>query len=189
MFSTFRQDLARMCPPPLTWRAAIRTFFELSVWAVGIFRFGKWVQQIRFSPLRRMLLVPYFFLYKTCESLSGIRISIYSEIGPGLMIHNMGGVLIHGTLGRNCTIVQGAQLLARANGKDHGWLTLGDEVYVGAGAKVLGSVHVGDRVVIGANAVVVSDVPDDSVVLPPESRIISGTDRLRRRAARRAATS
>ena len=152
-------------------------FFELSVWAVGIFRFGKWAQAIRFSPLRKVFLVVYFLLYKTSEILSGIRISINSEIGPGLVIHNFGGIIIRGKIGRNCTIVQGAQLISRANGKHEGWPTLGDDVFVGSGAKLLGNVHIGDRAKVGANAVVVSDVPEDALVLPPECRIIEGAYR------------
>jgi serine O-acetyltransferase len=146
----------------------------MSVWAVGIFRFGKWVMGIRFGPLRKALLAVYFLLYKISEALSGIRLSIYSEIGAGLVVHNFGGVIIRGRLGRNCTIVQGAQLISRSDGKDSGWPTLGDNVYVGSGAKVLGNVHVGNNVRIGANAVVMADVPDDSLVLPPESKVIRG---------------
>jgi serine O-acetyltransferase len=146
MFPAFRQDLARRFPAPRTWRICLTAFFEMSVWAVGIFRFGKRVQGIRFWLPRKVLLAVYFLLYKISEALSGIRISIYSEIGPGLVVHNFGGVLIHGRLGRNCTIVQGAQLLSRSDGKDSGWPTLGDDVYVGSGAKVLGNVHVGNNV-------------------------------------------
>ncbi|QOY92336.1 serine O-acetyltransferase [Paludibaculum fermentans] len=174
MFSTFRQDVEQKFPPPLTLRTCIVAFFEMSVWAVGIFRFGKWVDRLRFRPARKALLVVYFFLYKISEALSGIRISIYSEIGPGLIVHNFGGVIIHGRLGRNCVIVQGAQLIARADGKDSGWPTLGDNVYVGSGAKVLGGIRIGDNVRIGANAVVMTDVPDGAVVMPPESRVIRG---------------
>lgn len=166
-----------MFPPPRTGRTWLLAFFEMSLWAIGIFRFGKWAQGIRFQPLRKAFLLAYFLLYKTSEALSGIRISIYSEIGPGLVIHNFGGVLIHGRLGRNCTVVQGAQLLSRSNGKNLGWPTLGDNVFVGAGAKVLGNVQVGDNVRIGANAVVVADVPDNSVVLPPECKVILRSSR------------
>jgi serine O-acetyltransferase len=65
-------------------------------------------------------------------------------------------------------------LLSRSDGKDSGWPTLGDDVYVGSGAKVLGNVHVGNNVRIGANAVVMADVPDDSLVMPPESKVVRG---------------
>jgi serine O-acetyltransferase len=65
-------------------------------------------------------------------------------------------------------------LLSRSDGKDSGWPTLGDNVYVGSGAKVLGSIRVGNNVRIGANAVVMTDVPDNSLVMPPESKVIRG---------------
>lgn len=174
MFVTFRQDLAQTFPAPFTWRTCVTAFFQMPVWAVGIFRFGKRAQAVRFGLLRMVLLAVHFLLYKISEVLSGIQISIRSEIGPGLVVHNFGGVLIQGRLGRNCTIVQGAQLISRSDGKDSGWPTLGENVYVGSGAKVLCNVQVGNNVRIGANAVVMADVPDDSLVMPPESKVIRG---------------
>jgi serine O-acetyltransferase len=179
MFVTFRQDLAQTFPAPYTWRTCLTAFFQMPVWAVGIFRFGKRAQAIRFGLLRMALLAVYFLLYKISEVLSGIQISIHSEIGPGLVVHNFGGVLIQGRLGRNCTIVQGAQLIFGTDGKNSGWPTLGDNVYVGSGAKLLGNIRVGNNVRIGANAVVMGDVPDDSLVMPPECKVIRGFYRKR----------
>jgi serine O-acetyltransferase len=173
MFLTFRQDLARQFPPPITWKTCVLAFFEMSVWAVGIFRFGKWAQRVRFWPLRKLLMFIYFLLYKTSEAVSGIRISIYSEIGPGLVIHNFGGIVIRGRIGRNCTVIQGVQLISSADGKNAGWPTLGDNVFLGSGAKVVGAIRVGNNVRIGTNAVVHFDVPDGCMVRPPESVIVS----------------
>lgn len=181
MFPVFREDLNRKFGArPITAGRIFVAFFEMSLWAIGIFRFGKAVYRIPFHPIRKALLLVYFLLYKFCEALTGIRISIESEIGPGLLIHNFGGVIIHGTLGENCTIVQGAQLISRADGTASGWPTLGDNVYVGSGAKLLGNIRIGNNVRIGANAVVMTDVPDDSLVMPPESAIIRGFYRPRR---------
>ena len=42
---------------------------------------------------------------------------------------------------------------------------MGNNVDIGAGAKVLGNIRIGNNVVIGANAVVLTDVPDDSVAV------------------------
>ncbi len=185
MFSAFRQDLQRkFSPSPLTFKLVFIAAFDMSLWAIGIFRFGKAAHRLGFSPARKLLLAVYFFLYKICEALTGIRISIESEIGPGLMVHNFGGVIIHGTLGENCTIVQGAQLISRSDGKASGWPTLGNNVYVGSGAKLLGNIRIGNNVRIGANAVVMSDVPDDSLVMPPECAVIQGFYRPRRPAVK-----
>jgi serine O-acetyltransferase len=147
-------------------------FFEMSLWAIGIFRFGKWAHSFRFFVIRWPLMAFYFVFYKVSQAISGIRISLDSDIGPGLVIHNFGGVIIHGRVGKNCVFVQGSQMISAGDGKGRGHPTLGDSVYVGAGAKILGNVSIGDHARIGANAVVVTDVPKGGVVLPPHSQII-----------------
>lgn len=50
--------------------------------------------------------------------------------------------------------------------------TLGDRVYVGAGAKILGPVHIGDSAIIGANAVVLSDLPSNRVHVGIPARLL-----------------
>ncbi len=70
------------------------------------------------------------------------------------------------------TLFQGVTLggTGKERGKRHP--TLGDNVVVGAGAKVLGNITIGDNVVIGANAVVIRDVPADSTVVGVPGRIV-----------------
>ena len=128
-------------------------------------------------------MILYFFSYKFMEAISGIRISSESEIGPGLVIHNFGGVIIKGKIGKNCVVVQGAQIISRADGHARGWPTLGDNVYVGSGAKILGDVKIGSNSRIGANAVVMKDIPENSLVMPPESKVIRGFYRFRQQEA------
>ncbi|MEN6624980.1 MAG: serine acetyltransferase [Candidatus Sumerlaeia bacterium] len=184
MLDNVRADFKRYAGEKPTVRSAFYALTEVAWWALVTFRLGKAIQRIRFGIVRKPLTAFYFFLYKFMEIVSGVRISIDSEIGPGLQIHNFGGIIIHGRLGRDCTIVQGAQLVSRGDFKGRGWPTLGDEVYVGTGAKILGPVTIGNRVRIGANAVVRDDVPDDAVVLPPESAVV-----IRPRASRRQSDS
>ncbi len=177
MFQTFREDLRQHqlsngAGPDFSFQEAVEACFEMSLWAIAIFRFGKWVQRLRFRPARAPLMALYFCLYKISQALSGIRISLASEIGPGLVIHNFGGVIVHGRIGRNCTFVQGAQMISRSDGKARGWPTLGDNVYVSAGAKIIGNVVVGEGARISANAVVITDIPPAAIVMPPESRVI-----------------
>lgn len=70
--------------------------------------------------------------------------------------HPVGSVISASRIGRNCSLIAAVTIGLR-NSAD--FPTLGDEVYVGAGARILGGVSVGDRARIGANAVVVKDVP------------------------------
>ena len=56
---------------------------------------------------------------------------------------------------------------------EKGCPVIGDNVYIGSGAKVLGGIRIGNNVKIGANAVVISDVPDNSTAVGVPARIIA----------------
>jgi serine O-acetyltransferase len=96
-----------------------------------------------------------------------IEIHPGATIGHGLFIDHGSGVVIGETteIGDNVTLYQGVTL--GGTGKEHGKRhpTIGDNVVVGAGAKVLGSIKVGDDVKIGAGSVVVQDIPRRSTVV------------------------
>ena len=98
---------------------------------------------------------------------TGIEIHPAAVIGKNLFIDHGMGVVIGETavIGDNCTIYQCATL--GGTGKEHNKRhpTLGDNVTVGAGAKVLGNIKVGNNVKIGANSVVLTDVPDNCTVV------------------------
>ena len=99
--------------------------------------------------------------------MTGIEIHPAAKIGKNLFIDHGMGVVIGETavVGDNCTIYQGVTL--GGTGKEHNKRhpTLGDNVVVGAGAKVLGNITIGNNVKIGANSVVLKDVPDDCTVV------------------------
>jgi len=107
--------------------------------------------------------------------LTGVEIHPGAKIGKGLFIdHGMGVVIGETTIiGDNVTLFQGVTLggTGKKKGKRHP--TLGNNVVVGAGAKVLGDIHIGDNVSVGANAVVVRDVPANSTVVGVPGRITS----------------
>lgn len=97
------------------------------------------------------------------------------SIGPGLFIYRgFGSVLGPESMGENCTI--GPNCTFGYKSADSGLPSFGNNVSIGAGAKVLGGVKVGDNVVIGANAVVVKDVPPDCTVAGVPARIIKRND-------------
>lgn len=113
--------------------------------------------------------------------LTGIEIHPGAVIGCGFFIdHGMGVVIGETTeIGDNVTLYQGVTLggTGKERGKRHP--TIGNNVIVGAGAKVLGSIIVGDDAKIGAGSVVLKDVEENSTVVGIPGRVVS---RDRRRA-------
>lgn len=88
--------------------------------------------------------------------LNDIQISVTTKIGTNLSIpHPQCIVIGGGEIGNNAFIFQGVTLGYRGKG----YPTIGNNVTIGAGAKVLGEVHIGDYAVVAANAVVLNDVP------------------------------
>jgi serine O-acetyltransferase len=93
----------------------------------------------------------------------GIEVSPQVQIGGGLFLpHTVGTVIGAERIGENCTIMQGVTL--GTSEPDMGFTVarrpvVGDNVLIGAGAKVIGRITVGDHAKIGANAVVLRDVP------------------------------
>jgi serine O-acetyltransferase len=97
------------------------------------------------------------------------------DIGPGfVVVHGYGTIVAAERIGRNCWLHHGVTI---------GWdyftgrrPRIGDDVFIGAGAKVFGDVTIGDRVRIGANAVVARDITADSAVSVAATRIRSRLD-------------
>lgn len=106
---------------------------------------------------------------------TGIEIHPGAKIGKGVFIDHGMGVVIGETaiVGDYTLIYQGVTLggTGKESGKRHP--TVGNNVVVGAGAKVLGNIQISDRVRIGAGSVVLRDVPADSTVVGIPGRIIS----------------
>ena len=88
--------------------------------------------------------------------------------------HSLMGVFIsqHAYIGKNCTIFHHVTIGSTTVG-NIGAPTIGDNVYIGAGAKVIGNVKVGNNVRIGANCTVVKDIPDNTTVVCAPNRIIT----------------
>jgi len=121
----------------------------------------------------RLPLIPRF-LSQAGRFLTGIEIHPGARIGPGFFIdHGMGVVIGETTeIGENGTIYQGVTLggTGIARGKRHP--TLGDNVVVGAGAKILGNIKIGNNVKVGAGSVVVHSVPDHCTVVGVPAEIV-----------------
>ena len=167
MFNNLKADLKRHTP------FSPYVLFEQGLWAVIVYRYGRWVRNVQVPLVSLFLRMTAFVLFKAMEVTTGISIPASAKIGKGFFIGHFGGIIVHAEvqMGENCSIGPGVVIGARGLGRQ-GVPQLGNNVYVGVGAKILGHVKIGNNVRIGANAVVITDVPDNATVIGVPGRII-----------------
>lgn len=101
------------------------------------------------------------------RSWTGIEIHPGAVIGKGLVIDHGMGVVIGETaiIGDNCVIYHGATLGGTGKERAKRHPTIGNNIMIGAGAKLLGNINIGDNSKVGSNAVVLKSCPPDSVLV------------------------
>ncbi len=117
---------------------------------------------------------PARFLSHFARWITGIEIHPGAKIGKRFFIDHGMGVVIGETseIGDDCTIYHGVTLGGTSWQKGKRHPSLGDNVIVGAGAKILGPISIGNQAKIGSNAVVVRDVPDRATAVGIPARIL-----------------
>ena len=114
------------------------------------------------------------FISQINRFITGIEIHPGANIGSGILIDHGMGVVIGETavIGNRVTIYHGTTLggTGKESGKRHP--TVGNNVIIGAGAKVLGPISIGNNSKVGANSVVLKDVPSNSTVVGIPGKII-----------------
>lgn len=135
-------------------------------WVMLVYRFGRWRYGIRPALLRKPVSLVYKILYKLVQILTGIELPCETVVGRNFVIDHFGGIIVSGyaRFGDNCRIRNGVVVGLRRVDEPCA-PEIGDNVDIGAGAKLLGPIKVGDNVVIGANAVVLTDVPANSIAI------------------------
>ena len=168
MFRTLREDLDAVMDRDPAARSRWEVFFLYSGFkAVRSHRKANWCYRHNLKFLAR-------WISQRSRRKTGIEIHPAAQIGRGLFIdHGMGVVIGETTqIGDNCTLYQGVTL--GGTGKDQGKRhpTLGNNVLVGAGAKVLGPFTVGDNARVAAGAVVLAAVPEDAAAVGVPARVV-----------------
>ena len=168
MFKSMRRDLNAYLERDPAARNRLEVFLLYSGYkAVRKYRRAHWFYTHHMKLLAR-------YLSQRARHKTGVEIHPGATIGKGLVIdHGMGVVIGETTvIGDDCLIYQGATL--GGTGKDHGKRhpTLGNNVMVGAGARVLGPFKVGDNSRIAAGAVVLTEIPPNSTAVGVPARIV-----------------
>jgi len=172
MFELFKQDAARWVvpqqvadPSTITLPAILKMLYHhVPLRAMAWFRLGSWLTRKRFPLAKGMV---HRLLYRWF----GVELTPGAEIGGGLYIaHPIGSVISPKRIGNNCSIIHNVTIGMR---NEWAFPDIGDNVFIGAGARILGGIRVGNNATIGANAVVVHDVPDGATVVGIPARVIN----------------
>ncbi|MCB1036902.1 MAG: serine acetyltransferase [Acidobacteria bacterium] len=136
------------------WYVLESLLFENGYQAVVLHRIAHWFK-------RRG--IPFFgpFFARLSLFLTGVDISPGAEIGPGLLISHGVGLVIggHARIGANALLLHQVTIGSPEVGRLEEMPTLGDDVFVGAGATLIGDIQVGDGARIDAMVLVSRDVP------------------------------
>lgn len=156
MFINIRQDL----------KAHNGDWGAQGFWALIVYRFGRWRYGVRPALLRKFFSLLYKILFKFVQIITGIELPCEAEIGRNFVIDHFGGIVISGyaKFGDDCRIRNGVVVGLKKVDQPCAPV-IGNNVDIGAGAKLLGAIRIGDNVVIGANAVVLTDVPDNCLAV------------------------
>lgn len=125
---------------------------------------------------------PFYNLILFCLEFINHRLAVKlgftvpkNVFGEGLCLVHHGTIVVShmAKVGKNCRMHPSTCI-----GEHNGAPTIGDNVYIGPGAKIYGAIHIGNNVAIGANAVVNKDVPDNVTVGGIPAKIISNKSSL-----------
>lgn len=104
------------------------------------------------------------FLYHSSSVRLGFSVPLH-VFGEGLSIAHYGYLVVNSgaRVGKNCRIQEGVTI--GATGGSEKAPVIGDNVFIGSGAKIIGDIRIADNMVIGAGSVVVSSFPDPGITV------------------------
>ena len=138
--------------------------------AIGLYRAGRWLYRRHIPVLPKLLKGITYLMF---NSVVPYTAEIGSETkfaygGIGCVVHSRAVIGDRVIIGQNSTIGRSLD--------PEDFPSIGNDVYISAGARIIGRIHVGNNVIIGANAVVNKDVEDNSIVAGVPARVIRKVD-------------
>ena len=154
--------------------------FNLALWAVCNYRYGNWALKLRLLPFRWIALKIYTLSHFILILTSRIELNREAKIGKDLHIDHLGNIHIHASsiIGDRCEIRHDVYIGPTMS---YNYLTIenlsdspkiGNDVFIGAGAKLLGNITIGDGAMIEANSLVISDVPGKATAIGVPAKIL-----------------
>jgi serine O-acetyltransferase len=169
IFEDFRCK-ALWCYQATDRRSMLKAFCSDGGTAIVLYRLMQW------SGHRRLTIFEMIF-NKLNAVMCNCIIGRGAEFGPGLVLIHSTGVVINGSVRGGSGIHIEHQVTIGAELRISP--TIGDNVFIGAGAKIIGNVRVGNGARIGANAVVVEDVPEGRTAVGVPAKLVAVPDAVR----------
>lgn len=166
LFRTIRADLhqkAQWCYESTRWPALIKVLATDGTPAMIIYRLMQWSRRYHVAPLEMI----FNKLNAVC---CNCIIGRGAEFGPGLVLIHSTGIVINGQVRAGVNVHLEHQVTIGADRRQSP--VLGDNVFIGAGAKIVGPVRIGNGARIGANAVVVDDIPAYSTAVGIPAKVV-----------------
>jgi len=130
--------------------------------AMILYRFMQWAQRHR--------LIPLAMLFNKLNVMGGCIIGRGADFGEGFVLVHSIGVVVNTSVkgGRNVILEQQVTIGAEKGLSPR----LGDDIFIGAGAKILGAIRLSNGTKVGANAVVLEDVPPGATVVGVPAKVV-----------------
>ncbi|MBI5198693.1 MAG: serine acetyltransferase [Nitrospirae bacterium] len=166
MFENIKEDIRHKCLwyyDKTTPETILRTLLTDGTLAMFLYRSAQFFK-------RKNMGILAGFLSRFNAILTGALIGRNAKFGKGfVIIHSIGVVINSGVTGGNNILIEHCVTIGAEKKRAP---RLGNNIFIGAGAKIIGEVNIGNNVKIGANAVVVDDVPDNVTVVGVPARVV-----------------
>jgi serine O-acetyltransferase len=159
---------AEWCYESRGWKAILKVLLTDGTPAMIWYRLMQWARKWRIAPLE-------MFFNRMNTICCGCIIGRGAEFGPGFVLIHSIGVVINGNVRGGSGVKIEHQVTIGAEKRRSP--VLGNDVFIGAGAKIIGALTIGDGAKVGANAVVLEDVPVASTVVGIPARVVRQSER------------
>jgi len=165
LFSLIRSDIrakARWLYGDESFRNVVKARLTDGTTAMILYRWMQWAQRHRLSFLA--------MFFNKLNVMGGCIIGRGADFGAGfVLVHSLGVVINTSVQGGRNVVIEHQVTIGAEKGASP---VLGNDVFIGAGAKILGGVKIGNGAKVGANAVVLDDVPDGATVVGIPARVV-----------------
>lgn len=159
------------------WQKHGRSARQMGFWALCTYRLGHEALAVKNPVVRKAASALYGVCAFAVDLGCGVELNREAQIGPDLHLVHGWNIKIHpdSVIGARVGIMHDVTL--GTNMERPGAPVIGDDVFIGAGARILGGVHIGNGARIAANSLVIGDVPAGATAVGVPARVMQYTGR------------